>query len=284
MKALTCLHPSVPFCYLLTLSLIPTLIPDPALLILSLIFGAILPASLCPRPLGLPSLILPPLLLALLAPLFNRNGSTPILYLASRPLTLEALTYGVFSALTLLSVLMLFRTFSVLMTADRLQCLLSHLSPPAALLLSLSLRLSELLRTQYRRICLAQRSLGRMDEQSLPRTLRSHVRCFSMLVTWAMEKGVIMADSMDARGYGLRRPSVYHPYRFTARDGGMLAMIVLLSLPPILAALCHEIGLTFYPTIVIPPITPLSTLARLSYGALGLLPLLFDRKEESSWT
>ena len=73
--------------------------------------------------------------MALVNPLVSHNGATVLFVMNNNPITLEALIYGVCAAVTVIAVLYWFRSFSDVMTADKLLYLFGALSPKLALTL-----------------------------------------------------------------------------------------------------------------------------------------------------
>ena len=228
------INPFVIFAYYLCFALIPMLELNPILLGISLFF-ALLQTALCPREIrkSLGGILLLTLVFALIHPLFSRNGQTVLLVIADRPITKEALLFALCSALAMGCVLILFRIFSALMTTDRVLYLLSSLSPSASLTLSIALRTVNRLPEEYQSIVFAQRAIGNTENPSLLASLSFRARCISILITRLLEGGVTTADSMDARGYGSAKRTAYRLYRFTARDGWALGIILLLTAFPV---------------------------------------------------
>ena len=70
---------------------------------------------------------------SLINPLFNQNGMTVLLFINDTPITLEALVYGIFSSLTLVSVIVWFFTFSSVMTSEKIIYIFGRISPKTAL-------------------------------------------------------------------------------------------------------------------------------------------------------
>ena len=56
--------------------------------------------------------------------------------------------------------------------------------------------------------------------------VRSALRVFSIVVTWSLESGIITADSMRCRGYGLPGRTAFSIYRFDDRDRAALRWLL----------------------------------------------------------
>jgi energy-coupling factor transport system permease protein len=221
------------------------------------------------------------LLSAVINPLTYHNGRTVLLVVNHNPITLEACLYGIAAAGMILSTLYWFRSFSRIMTGDRLLYLLGGLSPGLALVISMALRYVPLYGRQWRRVEESQRTLGLYREENAVDTLRGKARVFSVMTTWALENGVITADSMAARGYGTGRRTHFTLFRFRADD------ILLLVLSLVLAgvALWGAAGRTvqYYPVFSLSPLTGRALAGYLAYGGLALLPLMLQIKEWIAW-
>ena len=69
-------------------------------------------------------------------------------------------------------------------------------------------------------------------------SVRQGIRSISLLITWALQDAVDMAESMKCRGYGLDGRTAYTTFRITKWDKIILLMI--------LAGLCYLVGGVFF--------------------------------------
>lgn len=272
-------NPVPVFLYFLTTAGIVMFRSDPVLLGISLVGSLLLMGVECG--IGRGSLLLNlaiPLVSALIGPLMNHNGSTVLFVMNDNPVMLEAVIAGAATGIGITAVLNWFRVFSYLMTSDKLLYLFGGLSPKLALILSMVLRYIPLFGAQTKRVYLTQKGLGVFREEDLPDRLRGGGRVFSVMVTWALENGVITADSMEARGYGTGRRSFFRRYRFRAGDTRFLAAIVLLF-----GSVCLGIarfgGYSYYPVFRAEPSYP----ACACYAVLCLLPTLIRMGDVIRW-
>lgn len=218
---------------------------------------------------------------ALANPLLSHRGETVLFVLNHNPITLEATLYGLAAATMLLAVLYWFRSFSAIMTSDRLLYLFGALSPRMALILSMALRYVPLFGHQARKTRQTQQAMGLYRDESLVERWRGELRVFSVMVTWALENGVITADSMAARGYGTARRTHFARFRFTPRDGLLTIFSLLLGGAALLAAAKRNFA--FYPAMAAAEPAMLIYLGYAAYGLLALLPLIIDGKEALKW-
>ena len=143
--------------------------------------------------------------LALANPLISHNGVTVLFVLNNNPVTLEALLYGINSAAMIVGVLYWLSIFTQIMTSEKLLYITGALSPKLSLVLSMAIRFVPMFRSQAKKVSDAQKAMGLFREDNFIDDIRGYMRIFSILATWALENGIITADSMTARGYGIGR-------------------------------------------------------------------------------
>lgn len=223
------------------------------------------------------------LILAALNPLFSHNGKTPIFVINDSPITLEACVYGVVSAGILITVFYLFGSFSAIMTRDKLLYVFGSLSPRLALILSMGLRYVPLLRDRAGRIVESQRALGLYKEDNIIDRIKSDLRVFSILITWALENGITTADSMAARGYGTHRRSFYARFRLRGSDVCLLLVTLACSAMTVIGMAFGALDFAFYPALRIGSATPLSIAAYTAYGILAALPIILETEACVRW-
>ena len=224
-----------------------------------------------------------PLLFALLNPLWNQHGVMVLFLINDRAYTLEALCYGAATGLRLAAVLYWFRCFSDLMTSEKLFYLFRYLSPKLALIFTVALRNITLFREQMRRIQQAQRAAGLYREGHLIDDVRGGLRVFSILLTWALENGIITASSMAARGYGSGRRSSCTFYKWRTGDVVLLLTSLLLAAAVLTPVAYGALKREYYPVAVPPAHGAGYILAIAAYALLALLPLIHAGKEALTW-
>lgn len=219
--------------------------------------------------------------MALMNPLISHNGVTVLFVMNHNPVTLEALAYGIAAGGMIVTVLYWFRSFTAVMTSDKLLYIFGSLSPKLALVLSMALRYVPLFVAQAHRVSQSQRALGLYKEDNLIDRVRGGMRVFSVMVTWTLENGIITADSMTARGYGTTRRTRFSIFRWTRGD--VLLLLATLLLTGI--ALWGNAGriFTYYPAITCTPLTARTLAGFFAYGLLTLLPAIITGKEALKW-
>ena len=214
-------------------------------------------------------------------PFISHNGVTVLFVMNHNPVTLEALIYGAAAGGMIVTVMYWFRAFTAVMTSDKLLYIFGSLSPKLALMLSMALRYVPLFTSQVRKVQRSQQALGLYREDNLIDRMRGGMRVFSVMVTWALENGIITADSMTARGYGIGRRTRFSIFRWTGDD-------VLLLLSSLLLTGCTLWGaagrtFTYYPAISAQPVTARVLAGFIAYGLLTLLPAGITGKEALKW-
>lgn len=221
------------------------------------------------------------IIMAAINPLVNHNGMTVLFYLNDRPITAEATLYGVTAAGMTVAALYWLRLFTKAMTSDKLLYLFGRLSPKIALILSMAIRYVELLRIRWKKIQASQMALGLYDDGNLIDALRGRARVLSILITWALENGVITAESMDARGYGTGRRTSFRLFRFRLPDFIITALCAAAVTVAVIGLNSTEIS--WYPTIQMTISEPISIIGYIGFAILTALPIIINTKEAIRW-
>lgn len=230
----------------------------------------------------IPALLL--LLVSALAnPLFVHSGTTVLFVLNHNPITLEAFYYGLALGGVIVGVLYWFRSFQQIMTSDKLLYIFGSAFPKLTLILSIALRYIPLFKAQSTKIRSAQKGLGLFREETAVDRIRGELRIFSILVTWALENGIITADSMEARGYGIRRRTRFALFHFYLRDGLLCATCLALGGWVIATIALGQLSCAYYPRFKLCQ-TNLSSLgAYMAYALLAFFPGMLEVEEKLRW-
>ena len=223
------------------------------------------------------------MILAVINPIWYHNGVTVLFVVNDSPITLEALLYGIFAAAMIIAVLYRFRTFTMIMTADKLMHVFGKLSPKVSLILTMALRYIPMMQRQTVKVRSTQKALGIYKEDNIADTLKGEARIFSIMATWSLENGIITADSMEARGYGTHRRTAFSLFRFRASDALFLAMCIIPTAIVAVSAALGETDFGFYPAMSEISCSPLALTSYISYGILSFLPAVLEWKEGLRW-
>lgn len=280
MDAFSRRHPAVCFAYFIGVIVFTAIGRHPAWLVASLL-ASILYYALLRRGQAFRQLLTAlPLfaLLCVLNPLFVTLGDHVLFVWLGRNFTLEALGYGVVIGGVFVAMLFWFGCYNRVMTSDKFTALFGGIAPSLSLLLVMVLRLIPDLTRRTAQIRAARRCIGKGAEREdkLRVRLTDGTAVLSALTDRALESSVVTADSMRARGYGCAKRTSFQIYRMSARDGVLLAVILLLWLAALLFGARNA---EFYPSL------QLSALnwAFLPYCAYLLLPSALHIKEAVQW-
>lgn len=221
-------------------------------------------------------------LTSLANPVFSHNGVTVLLVINDNPITLEAVLYGVMTGFMILSVLLLFRVFTALMTSDRLLYIFGRAFPKLGLLLSMTLRFVPLFGKQRRKIENTQKTLGLYKNENVIDTIKGKLSILSAMTTWGLENGIVTADSMSARGYGVKRSRTsFSMFGFKRSDAAALVLITVSCGFIFFGIATDKLKTDFYPQIKLPPLSIYAVLCYVVYAALAFLPLAARMKDKT---
>jgi energy-coupling factor transport system permease protein len=276
----SCYHPLVNFLYFVGVLGLGVVIQHPVYVAVSALGGGVYYFLLKGRKGVRPALGMLALaaLIALVNPLFNTLGQTPLFYLFGKPYSYEALVYGLVVGGMFLLMLLWFGCYSQVLTSDKFTSLFGSFIPALSLLLVMVLRLIPNLIRKIAALSGARRSIGKGagEQSSRKEGITEGVVLLSALTDWSLEGSLVTADSMRSRGYGTAKRTSFQIYRMSARDWVMLALILLL------AALTLTLGsktATFVPQIQVEPLN----FSLLAYGIYLLIPTALHIKEAIVW-
>lgn len=286
MKALNDWHPAVLFYYFVVILGLTMFNMHPILLVISFAGSLILSLLIHKKALKQTAIWLLPFMFiaACINPLITHKGEIIILYINSQPITIEAIVYGFAMSFMLSAVVFWFISFNVLMTSDKFLYIFGRISPAIALLLTLTMRFIPLFFLQIKKIITAQKTVG-MDATSgsLKHRVLAAARIISILISWALENAIETADSMKARGYGLKNRSTFSLFAFTKNDFVITSVITVLLFVQVSCSILGWHRFDYYPTFsIIVWDFPLITVI-CSYVLLVILPIYSEVQEALKW-
>ena len=283
---LQAIHPAVSLLYFTAVIVFAMFLMNPVCLTLSLLCSAATAVVLNGRKTVLFALkvILPLALLAIVInPFVNHRGVTVLGYLPwNNPLTLESILFGVASTVMLSSTVLWFSSFHTVMTSDKLVFLFGKTLPALGLMLSMLLRFVPKFNAELREVRNAQRLLFPEKSGLIPR-IKNAVRVLSVMISRALEDSLETADSMKARGYGLKGRTAYSRYRMTGQDWFLLSVTIVLTAAIAVFCFCKTARFRYYPSV-----TQLKSAADTfifygTYAVLLLIPLILTVGEGIRW-
>ncbi|WP_186855145.1 energy-coupling factor transporter transmembrane component T [Acetobacterium paludosum] len=285
-------HPIISFSYFCVVLIISMFFIHPVVLGISL-FSAITYSVLLlgwKKSLKFNFLFMLPMLIivALINPMFNHAGVTILFYLNNgNPVTLESIIYGIVLAVMLVIVIIWFSCYNKIMTSDKFIYLFGRIIPALSLIFSMVLRFVPKFKAQLKVISNGQKCIGRdVSNGNIIARARHGVTILSIMITWALENAIETADSMKARGYGLKGRTAFSLYRFDKRDGILLIIMALLVVVFWGGALSGNIFAQYNPIIIVNGVAPLTIGSLITYTSLllfCLIPIFVDAFYELKW-
>ena len=225
------------------------------------------------------------LIMALINPAFNHEGTTILAYLPSgNPLTLESIIYGLCSATMIVTVICWFACYTVIMTSDKFIYLFGTIIPSLSLIISMTLRFVPKFSAQLKVVTNAQRCMGSdISNGSLIQRAKHGLNILSIMTTWALENAIDTADSMKARGYGIPGRTAFSIFIFDKRDRNTMIYILITGLGTLIGSILGGMDFTYFPAIKGVGITPLSICVFSTYFLLCIFPVLIELMEVRRW-
>ena len=262
-------HPVVLFAYFLSVVLITMLTAHPVVIGISFLAGFSYRFFFPERKrflkeqifLGIPLF----LLIVVFNAAFNHYGVTPLYYLKTGAITLEAILYGVVAGMMLWSALIWFSVVNFVMTTDKFIDIFGRLFPTFSLFLSMVFRFVPHFRKRFLIIREGQAGIGKdiSDEHFLGK-FKAGVAEISMLLSWALESAVQTVNSMKSRGYGTGKRTRYTIYNCYVSDY-IIAGIGLLFLIGSMTGFMQGAGKSQYDPVIQIGGFPLSCFSVVTY-------------------
>ena len=235
------------------------------------------------RALGLTvKFIIPMILLVMIInPVFNHRGATIITYLPwQNPLTLEAILYGIASAVMFSSVILWFSVFNTVMTSDKIICLFGRIIPSLSLVISMTLRFVPRFVSKFKELKSARITPQKQGFIIKMKILLSEL---SVMLSWSLESSIESADSMKSRGYGIKGRTAYNIFKFRKTDVIIITALIISALTMILLIVLGVGKYSFYPVFKIEFSAAFSVLFYVIYLGIMLIPSITIAWEGLKW-
>lgn len=253
------LHPITSLCYIAALVLLSLLFSHPLfLLALFIALSTVIVSSgitkewLTYLKFSLTFIIL----IILVNSLFVRAGTTVLLkgpfvpVIGKIRITLEAICYGAGMGLRLLVIISSFCLFTHAVHPDRVLKLLGRRYGKTMLVLSLSLRLFPLMAGDYVRIKEVQRCRGvNFQTGSFWAKTKKYLPVMHIMLLSSLERSFQLAESLQARGYGMGKRTHYTEELWRPRDFLVIAPVFMGTVAGVVLALAGWTGYRYYPRL-----------------------------------
>ena len=225
------------------------------------------------------------IVIACINPLLNHDGAHVLFRVFGRPYTREALLYGAALAGMLLTMLLWMGCYNEVMTSDKFITLFGKAIPTISLLLLMVLRLVPNLLRKMRQLAGARKCIGRgAGEKSTKRQQAvDGMNVLSALISWALEGGVVTADSMKSRGYGTGERSRFQIFRMTARDIALIVLLGVLAAGVIVLIARNGTAAEYTPAVNFAPVRGEHAAGFAAYCVFLILPAALHVKEAIQW-
>jgi len=281
------LHPSVTLLYFVGLLLFATLLFHPLFLLtqLATVIGLLLLQGQGRSILkGLPFYLLLAVSVVLWNPLFSHRGSHILFYAFDQPITLEAFLYGLMMMLVLLTITFVCIAYNFTMTTDRFMYLFGTVAPRSTLLLLMAMRFVPLFQRRLSQITLIQSSRGiSVSSGKLRKRMSDGMTLLKVLLTWSLEEALQTADSMKARGYGIRQRSTYGIFKWDRRDMVIMLLLAGSGLITLILSMQGYGMIQIYPRLKTPVFAAGDIVMFGSLCVFLLIPLGLEIKEKWLW-
>lgn len=225
------------------------------------------------------------LLISCINPLFNHEGVTILFYLGSgNPFTLESVVYGLVSATLFVNVIIWFSCYNKVISSDKFMYLFGKLIPASSLIFSMALRFVPLYKERIGIIANAQKCIGNdVTQGNIIRRAKNGIKILSIMTTWSLESSIETADSMKARGYGLKGRTAFSNYKIRTKDKISLAILIVCGLWIMISWGIGMMEVAYFPKIKFTRFSGISVISYVSYFVLCYLPIVINLYDSIIW-
>lgn len=199
-------------------------------------------------------------------------------------LTLEAIVYGAVTGALVVIMILWFMCYNEVVTEDKFMHIFGKKLPHLALLLLMVLRFVPLYAEQLKNASQARMAAGSASEKGKLGKIKNAVQASSGVVTWALEHSLETADSMKARGYGLKGRTSYS--RFVWSPSDIILIVLMIAAAAATVLLCKLSGAAdaaYNPIIQISGASPMTVASAAVYALFCFTPIIYDAWEAIRW-
>ncbi len=280
-------HPGIQFLFFFAAVVITMCLFHPAFVLCSAVLAAVylflLRGRKALRIAGILAVVFT--VISLINPLVNPNGEIVLFtWFGGRPFCLESLCYGMALGGMSVTVLMWFACYNSVMTSDKFLYLFGRFAPSLSLMLTMVLRLVPDFTKKAGQIAGARKCIGKAGGGSRKEDAENGAAVLSSLTSWALEGGIVRADSMRSRGYGTGRRTSFSVYRWKGADRLLLPGMVILLAVVFICMAYGAASAAFVPHMEIAPLSNSKTLlGLLAYICFLAVPTALNIVETIKW-
>lgn len=225
------------------------------------------------------------LIIVFLNPIISSRGETVLFYVFDKVITLESFIYGVCTMLSLISIMVLFLSYNMVITDDKFMYLFSGILPKTSFLIMMTMRFIPLLRRRAEEITTVQKLIGgEVKDSSFKEKIIEGMKVLNILVTWSLEESIQTARSMRARGYGTTKArTFYFNYRMDTLD--IIVFIVIIASISILLFSWNTniFDYQIYPKVQNIKFDIKTTLFLILYSLYMGIPIIIEGMDKIKW-
>lgn len=275
-------HPIVNFSYFAAVLLFSMFMMHPVFVILSLLTGVIYLCTLKGVRFTLRAVRFPLILaivVAVLNPVFNHRGVSILFYnRIGNPVTKEAIIFGIAMGMLLMAVMIWFMCYRCVMSSDKFIYLFGRIIPGFSLIISMALRYVPRFKQQFGKIRQSRKAIGKdFTDGNLIARIKIFSAILSIMISWSLENSIETADSMKARGYGLKGRTAFSMFRFTGRDVGPMLMISISSATLVFGIWKDKLYYSYYPYFEKQIFEPGMVIYYMLFAVLCLIPVMLEQ-------
>ncbi len=281
-------HPIVNFIFFVSAIGFSMFILEPVCLGITLILGALYSGILGGiRKLKASLIYMIPMIILtmLLNPMFNHQGATILGYFPwGNPFTKESVVYGICAGMMLASVTCWFSCSNEIMTSDKLMYLFGRIVPALSLIFSMILRFVPQFFAHLKEVKGAHKSMGKeMAKGNILIRIKNGLTILSVMISWALENSIEKADSMKARGYGLKGRTSFSNYKFDKRDLKLVLFILIFDVYILYGKFAEGLYFECFPQIAMAKFSTYKISIYIVYSMLYFLPVIIECWEGYRW-
>ncbi|QQY80151.1 energy-coupling factor transport system permease protein [Keratinibaculum paraultunense] len=225
------------------------------------------------------------LIIVILNPIISSRGETVLFYVFDKVITLESFLYGICTMLSLISIMILFLSYNIIITDDKFMYLFSGILPNTSFLIMMTMRFVPLFKSRAEEIAIVQKLKGgEYYKNSFKEKIKEGMQILSILVTWSLEDSIQTARSMRSRGYGIVKDrSFYFNYKMSALDIIVLIAIIILIFILLISWNMNLFSYQIYPKVQSIKFDFKTTLFFILYSLYMGIPIIIEGIDKMKW-
>ena len=281
-------HPVINFVFFVSVIGFSMFVLEPVCLSIALVSGALYSGTLGGiKKLKISLIYMIPMIILtmLLNPVFNHQGATILGYFPwGNPFTKESVIYGICAGMMLASVTCWFSCSNEIMTSDKLMYLFGRIIPSLSLIFSMTLRFVPRFFTHLKEVKSSQKTIGKdITNGNIVTRIKNGFTIISVMITWALENSIETADSMKAKGYGIKGRTAFSNYKFQKRDLKLLLVIIVFDVCILWGELVGELYFECFPQIIKSEVSWVKMTIYIAYFMLYIIPIIIECWEGYKW-